>query len=77
MELEKKVWSYKKVEDTDLSNKNFEIILNFYDKNKFEINMNVFSSSFNIDLDKFLDNTSNSPTTNELSDDVFTSSKLS
>ena len=77
MELEKTVWSYKKVEDTDLSNKNFEIILNFYDKNKFEINMNVFSSSFNIDLDKFLDNTSNSPTTNELSDDVFTSSKLS
>jgi hypothetical protein len=77
MELEKTVWSYKKVEDTDLSNKNFEIILNFYDKNKFEINMNIFSSSFNIDLDKFLDNTSNSPTTNELSDDVFTSSKLS
>ena len=76
MELEKTVWSYKKVEDTDLSNKNFEIILNFYDKNKFEINMNIFSSSFNIDLDKFLDNTSNSPTTNELSDDVFTSSKF-
>lgn len=76
MELEKTVWSYKKVEDTDLSNKNFEIILNFYDKNKFEINMNIFSSSFNIDLDKFLDNTSNSSTTNELSDDVFTSSKF-
>lgn len=75
MEFERTVWSYKKVEDTDLSNKNFEIILNFYDKNKFEINMNRFSSSFNIDLESFLDNTNNSAKTNELSDDVFTSSK--
>ena len=44
------------MEDDDLSNKNIEIILNFYDKDKFELNINKFTSSFNIDLDTFLDN---------------------
>lgn len=72
VELERTVWSYKNVEDSELSNKNLEIILNFYDKNKFELNINKFSSSFNIDLETFLDNTGdNAP----LSDDVFSSSK--
>ena len=33
-EIEKTVWSFKLVEDNDLSNKNIEIILNFYDKDK-------------------------------------------
>ena len=33
-EIEKTVWSFKLVEDDDLSNKNIEIILNFYDKDK-------------------------------------------
>ena len=71
VELERSVWSYKKVEDSELANKNIEIILNFYDKNRFELNINKFSSSFNIDLENFLDNTyDNSP----LSDDVFSSS---
>lgn len=71
VELERSVWSYKKVEDSELANKNIEIILNFYDKNRFELNINKFSSSFNIDLETFLDNTNdNSP----LSDDVFSSS---
>ena len=31
VELERSVWSYKKVEDSELANKNIEIILNFYD----------------------------------------------
>ena len=71
VELERSVWSYKKVEDSELASKNIEIILNFYDKNRFELNINKFSSSFNIDLETFLDNTNdNSP----LSDDVFSSS---
>ena len=71
VELERSVWSYKKVEDSELANKNIEIILNFYDNNRFELNINKFSSSFNIDLETFLDNTNdNSP----LSDDVFSSS---
>ena len=71
VELERSVWSYKKVEDSELANKNIEIILNFYDKNRFELNINKVSSSFNIDLETFLDNTNdNSP----LSDDVFSSS---
>lgn len=71
VELERSVWSYKKVEDSELANKNIEIILNFYDKNRFELNINKFSSCFNIDLETFLDNTNdNSP----LSDDVFSSS---
>ena len=71
VELERSVWSYKKVEDSELANKNIEIILNFYDKNRFELNINKFSSSFNIELETFLDNTNdNSP----LSDDVFSSS---
>ena len=71
VELERSVWSYKKVEDSELANKNIEIILNFYDKNRFELNINKFSSSFNIDLETFLDNTNdNSP----LSDNVFSSS---
>ena len=71
VELERSVWSYKKVEDSELANKNIEIILNFYDKNRFELNINKFSSSFNIDLETFLDNTNdNSP----LSNDVFSSS---
>ena len=55
-EIEKTVWSFKLVEDDDLSNKNIEIILNFYDKDKFELNINKFTSSFNIDLDTFLNN---------------------
>ena len=32
---DKTVWSYKKVEDDDLSNRNLEIIISFFDKNKF------------------------------------------
>ena len=73
VELERTVWSYKKVEDSELANKNLEIILNFYDKNRFELNINKFASSFNIDLETFLDNTNeNSP----LSDDVFSSSNF-
>ena len=55
-EIEKTVWSYKNVVDDDLSNKNLEIILNFYDREKFELNINKFSSCFDIDLDTFLDN---------------------
>ena len=78
-EIEKTVWSFKLVEDNDLSNKNIEIILNFYDKDKFELNINKFTSSFNIDLDTFLDNSKvkNDENNNQkqISDDVFQSSK--
>jgi hypothetical protein len=78
-EIEKTVWSFKLVEDDDLSNKNIEIILNFYDKDKFELNINKFTSSFNIDLDTFLDNSKvkNDENNNQkqISDDVFQSSK--
>lgn len=78
-EIEKTVWSFKLVEDDDLSNKNIEIILNFYEKDKFELNINKFTSSFNIDLDTFLDNSKvkNDENNNQkqISDDVFQSSK--
>ena len=67
------------MEDDDLSNKNIEIILNFYEKDKFELNINKFTSSFNIDLETFLDNSKvkNDENNNQkqISDDVFQSSK--
>ena len=71
---DKTVWSYKKVEDDDLSNRNLEIIISFFDKNKFELNINKFFSKFDIDLDTFLDNKNiDSSKDNKLSDDVFQS----
>ena len=71
---DKTVWSYKKVEDDDLSNKNLEVVINFYDKNKFELNINKFFSKFDIDLETFLDNKNIDPSKdNKLSDDVFQS----
>ena len=71
---DKTVWSYKKVEDDDLSNRNLEIIINFFDKNKFELNINKFFSKFDIDLDTFLDNKNIDLTKdNKLPDDVFQS----
>ena len=71
---DKTVWSYRKVEDDDLSNQNLEIIINFFDKNKFELNINKFFSKFDIDLDTFLE-TGNIDLNNDkkLSDDVFQS----
>ena len=71
---DKTVWSYKKVDDNDLSNQNLEIIINFFDKNKFELNINKFFSKFDIDLDTFLE-TGNVDLNNDkkLSDDVFQS----
>ena len=71
---DKTVWSYKKVDDDDLSNQNLEIIINFFDKNKFELNINKFFSKFDIDLDTFLE-TGNIDLNNDtkLSDDVFQS----
>jgi hypothetical protein len=71
---DKTVWSYKKVEDDDLSNRNLEIIISFFDKNKFELNINKFFSKFDIDLDTFLDNKNVDLTKdNKLPDDVFKS----
>ena len=71
---DKTVWSYKKVEDDDLSNRNLEIIISFFDKNKFELNINKFFSKFDIDLDTFLDNSNIDPSKdNKLSDDIFQS----
>ena len=71
---DKTVWSYKKVDDDDLSNQNLEIIINFFDKNKFELNINKFFSKFDIDLDTFLEDGNINPNKdNKLSDDVFQS----
>ena len=71
---DKTVWSYKKVEDDDLSNKNLEVIISFFDKNKFELNINKFYSKFDIDLDTFLDNSKIDPSKdNKLPEDVFKS----
>ena len=71
---DKTVWSYRKVDDDELSNQNLEIIINFFDKNKFELNINKFYSKFDIDLDTFLE-TGNVDLNNDkkLSDDVFQS----
>ena len=71
---DKTVWSYRKVDDDELSNQNLEIIINFFDKNKFELNINKFFSKFDIDLDTFLE-TGNVDLNNDkkLSDDVFQS----
>ena len=69
---DKTVWSYKKVDDDDLSNQNLEIIINFFDKNKFELNINKFFSKFDIDLDTFLES-GKCGNDNKLSDDVFQS----
>ncbi len=71
---DKTVWSYKRVEDDDLSNRNLEIVINFFDKNKFELNINKFFSKFDIDLDNFLES-GNIDTKKDikLSDDVFKS----
>ena len=45
---DKTLWTYKKVEDDDLSNKNLEVIISFFDNNKFELNINKFFSKFDI-----------------------------
>ena len=71
---DKTVWTYKKVEDDDLSNQNLEIIISFFDNNKFELNINKFFSKFDIDINTFLDNANVDPTKdNKLSDNVFQS----
>ena len=71
---DKTVWTYKNVEDDDLSNKNLEVIISFFDKNKFELNINKFFSKLDIDLDTFLDSSNIEPSkNNKLSDDIFQS----
>lgn len=75
VDLERTVWSYKFVEEKDLGNKMLEIIINFYEKNKFELNINKFSSLFDINLETFLDN-SNQDDKTPVPDDVFQSSIL-
>ena len=71
---DKTMWTYKKVEDDDLSNRNLEVIISFFDKNKFELNINKFFSKFDIDLDTFLDSSNIDPSkNNKLSDDIFQS----
>ena len=71
---DKTVWTYKKVEEDDLSNQNLEVIISFFDNNKFELNINKFFSRFDIDLDTFLDDANVDPSKeNQLSDNVFQS----
>ena len=62
---DKTVWNYKEIDDDDLSNQNLEIVLTFYDRNKFELNINKFSSRFNIDLDEFLNEKNSREQNNE------------
>ena len=40
----KTVWTFKHAVETDLTNENVEVILNFYEDTKYEINMNRFYS---------------------------------
>ena len=71
---DKTIWTYKKVEDDDLSNLNIEIIISFFDNNKFELNINKFFSKFDIDINTFLDEANVDPSNdNKLSDNVFQS----
>ena len=71
---DKTVWTYKKVEDDDLSNLNIEIIISFFDNNKFELNINKFYSKFDIDINTFLDDSNaDRSKDNKLSDNVFQS----
>ena len=71
---DKTLWTYKKVEDDDLSNKNLEVIISFFDNNKFELNINKFFSKFDIDINTFLDEANVDPSNdNKLSDNVFQS----
>ena len=71
---DKTIWTYKKVEDDDLSNLNIEIIISFFDNNKFELNINKFFSKFDIDINTFLDDANVDPSKdNKLSDDVIQS----
>ena len=71
---DKTIWTYKKVEDNDLSNLNIEIIISFFDNNKFELNINKFYSKFDIDINTFLDDANVYPSKdNKLSDSVFQS----
>ena len=69
---DKTVWAYKKVIDTDLSNRNLEMIISFYDQNKFELNINKFFSKFDLDIDSFLEIEGDGKN-NKLSDDIFKS----
>lgn len=55
--LEHANWVFKKVEESKdkTSNINLEIIFNFYDGNKVEININQFTFCLNIDFDTYFD----------------------
>lgn len=53
MNLQKANWVFKLVEDSDNSSINLELIFNFYDEDKVEININQFTSFFGINLDSY------------------------
>jgi len=42
--LEKTVWTFKNVKNDELTSENLEIILNFYDGSKYEMNINRYYS---------------------------------
>lgn len=82
-DLERTVWNFKSTKDDNLQNENIEVILNFFDKSQFEININKFYSSLysylnyfsNVDLDSYLQY----PTEEEYKpcgEEIFESSKL-
>jgi hypothetical protein len=43
--LEKTVWTYKHVNDQDMINENIEIIVNFFERFKYEINVSKYYGS--------------------------------
>ncbi|MCQ2821378.1 MAG: hypothetical protein MJ252_29300 [archaeon] len=67
--LERTSWIYKVTNDKDLGNHCDEILLNFKEKQKFELNLNKFRSQFNIDLNEFLDEEKSKG--KEITDDIF------
>lgn len=42
--LDKCIFSYKRLNERELTNENIEVILNTFEMNKFELNLSVFNS---------------------------------
>jgi hypothetical protein len=40
--IERSVWTFKSIRDDDLKNENSEILLNFLEKSRFELNINHY-----------------------------------
>jgi hypothetical protein len=40
--IERTVWTFKSIRETDLKNENSEVLLNFLEKSRFELNINHY-----------------------------------